>query len=797
MSTSNIIGIPTSRVSDLFIRQQMINQIEAEQTQMATTEQQLSTGYRFSTPSSDPIAAMQVISLQSMLADNTQVQTNLTSAGTYLSETDSALQSAATLLTQARATAVGAIGSTVTDTERSAAVQQLQQDIQQLVTIGNQQFNGRYLFAGSNDATAPFTTTASGAVEYSGNQNSILTYGDLNALLASNVTGDQAFGTISQGMQGTDLQPAVNYDTPLADLNQGAGVSLGSIAISDGHSTSIVNLQGCQTIGDVAAQISAHPPAGRSLQVQLTGSGLQISLDPDPAGGFPAAQDNLSVSEVAGGTTAADLGILQPRGVGSSLLLSGALDPILTTTTPLSSLLGTPATAYVQMDGASNDIVLQANSNGAAAADGTLLNGVTVHFVDDAPAAGQESADFDPGTAASGGNAGAPGTLTVHVAVGESTAQQIINAINSVSGLPFQAMLAPTSRTSSAPEPLGDLPADAVTSGGSGTSLDQDSGLQLVNDGKTYTVTFDDDKTVGDLINTINQSGAGMVAQINQNGTGISICSRLSGPNFSIGENGGDTATQLGVRTLAAGTQLADLNSGQGVGLASAGSGGTDFTISQPAQNIQLNIDLTGLTTVGQVCDTINQAAQTAGANFTAQLNSVGNGIELVDNNPGDGTITVTSSATSTAAVDLGLVPPGQTQASSIAGTAPGAPSQTLVGADVGPQTTQGVFTALLQLTQALQNNDDTAAQSAVSLLDQSTLNLNNAQVELGARQQGLDALQQRAQTDQTNLQQLMSTYYDTDAAQAASDLMAEQVAYQASLQATGSILQFTLLNYL
>ena len=87
---------------------------------------------------------------------------------------------------------------------------------------------------------------------------------------------------------------------------------MGSIAVSDGHSTSIVNLQGCQTIGDVAARIRANPPANRSLDVEVTGTGLVISLDPDPAGGFPASQDNLSVREVGGGTTAADLGILQP-----------------------------------------------------------------------------------------------------------------------------------------------------------------------------------------------------------------------------------------------------------------------------------------------------------------------------------------------------------------------------------------------------------------------------------------------------------------------------------------------------
>jgi flagellar hook-associated protein 3 FlgL len=381
--------------------------------------------------------------------------------------------------------------------------------------------------------------------------------------------------------------------------------------------------------------------------------------------------------------------------------------------------------------------------------------------------------------------------------VGETTPQQIVNAINNVAGLPFQAFLDPTDPASAASQPLTQLPVDALTSGGSGTAFDQTSGLQITNDGKTYTVGFGEAQTVGDLLNTIQQSGAGMLAQINASKTGIEICSRLSGPNFTIGENGGSTATQLGVRTLTAATQLADLNSGSGVGLLPTGATGSDFSITQPDQNIQLDVNLTGLTTVGQVCDYINRSAQAAGANFSAQLDSTGNGIELVDKNPADGTITVTANSQSTAAADLGLIPAGQTSASSTAVVVGSSTQQQLTGTDTNPQATPGVFTALLQLSRALQNNDTSGVQKALSLLDQSTQSLSDTQAELGARQQGLDTLQQRVQTEQTDLQQLMSTEYDTDVAQAASDLTAEQVAYEASLRATGSILQFTLLNYI
>ena len=93
---------------------------------------------------------------------------------------------------------------------------------------------------------------AAGNVVYSGTSEPTESYVDLNQLSATSITGDQAFGAISQPVQGAALTPALSADTPLADLNGGQGVAPGSIAISDGHSTSIVNLSGAQTLGDVA-----------------------------------------------------------------------------------------------------------------------------------------------------------------------------------------------------------------------------------------------------------------------------------------------------------------------------------------------------------------------------------------------------------------------------------------------------------------------------------------------------------------------------------------------------------------
>ena len=248
----SIIGISTAGVSNQSVQDQLVSELDSEQTQMNQLETEISTGYQFQLPSQDPQAALQVKSIQSLLERKTQVQTNISASQSSLSQTDSTLSSVSNLLTSVQSAALGAVGSTATAAQRQAVVQQIDQAVQQMITLGNTQFNGQQLFGGTNTTTPPFSMNAAGNVVYSGSSDPTESYVDLNQLFATSVTGDQAFGAISQPVQGAALTPALSPDTPLADLNGGQGVAAGSIAISDGHSTSVVNLSGAQTLGDVA-----------------------------------------------------------------------------------------------------------------------------------------------------------------------------------------------------------------------------------------------------------------------------------------------------------------------------------------------------------------------------------------------------------------------------------------------------------------------------------------------------------------------------------------------------------------
>jgi flagellin-like hook-associated protein FlgL len=504
----------------------------------------LATGQRIQLPSEDADAALRIISLQRLLERKEQIKTNLQTGQSFLTATDTALSTVSGALAEARGVALGAVGTTASDSEREAAAMVIQETIRHLMDVGNQNFRDRYLFAGSGTTAQPFETTALGLVQYLGDEGRLSSYSDLDLLFDTNLHGSEVFGAVSQPVLGSvDLDPVLTFDTRLADLRGGLGISPGSITISDGSNTSTIDLSSAETIGDLAALIRAGSGA-ITLDVEITPAELKII-------GAPA--ELLTIREAGGGTVAEELGILTTT--PTNTVVSKDLDPVLRLTTRRDDLLGTRSYAVVRSSGGDNDIIFEAD------AAGTASDGIKIVFEDDPslmPGA-EEVASYDSFSR----------TLTVTVNAGGTQARHVVAAVEAAHALgtvPLTARLDPLDEQSQGRGTV-DLtpPGGTPISGGSGTTFDKQSGLQIVNGAATHVLSFADAETVEDMLNVLNASDAGVLAEINRDAAGIDIRSRVSGADFMIGENGGDTATQLGVRTFTAQTRLEDLNHGAGV----------------------------------------------------------------------------------------------------------------------------------------------------------------------------------------------------------------------------------------
>lgn len=883
------IGIPSTRVSDLFVRQRLLRQVQSDQAELFRVQQQVSSGKRIGIPSEDAPASSRIMSLQRLLERKEQVLLNLKTNESYMLTTDSAMGTVSGMLAEARGVALGVIDTISTQEQRDAAAQQISEVIRQLQDAGNQKFRGRYLFSGSSTDVRPFETAASGVVRYNGNETHLRSYSDIDLLFDTNLTGAEVFGAISEPVLGTaHLTPALSLSTPLSDLHHGEGVAPSSILISDGSGDAVeIDLSTARTVGDVVEMIRSEPTVGKNLHVELSRTGLNITL--------PGTSGLLAIREVGNGITAHELGIFNDAGVPAGTTLVGQpLDPVVQPTTQLDALFGSRARAYLYFDGMDNNITIEADANGPQ------YNNLQISFYDDHTVLdpGTEQVHYDPDAD--------PPTLRININSDKSTAADVVNAINTAPGLPYTAAIDTLDGGSGSGAGFIDLGVTGQTAGGQGGDFDR-TGLQIVNARQTFTFTFEDAETVQDLVNRLNTSSADLVASINDTGSGINIRSRVSGADFMIGENGGTTAQQLGVRTFTRDTQLADLNFGRGVhddesGAAAAtakfvfsglnndlqieaaaegaqwngfsvrfvdpgdafteesatydpaakqitftirsgettaakivevfektpglcddfrislpddgnqtnngsgvvrvatettaggAAGGVDFTITR-ADGRVLEVDVGGLETIGELLDHINgdlQADVPVAERLVARLAANGNGIELVDNSVGPGRLTVTRSFLSTAAIDLGLVPQGEESAVGSAGF-----PATLTGADANPLETEGLFTALLRLEDALRNNDLLEVQRAVDLLDAHSVTMSFKRAELGAREQALEILQYRIETEEIDLEGSLSEDYDVDFAAAVSEMAARQASYQAALQSSANIFQMTLLDYL
>jgi flagellin-like hook-associated protein FlgL len=874
-------------VSDQLVRTRLLSQLQLDQRSLFVIQNQLSSGQRIALPSEDAPAAQRAITLQGLIERKVQVQTNLTTNLSYLNATDASLNSVSSLLNDVRGAALGVVDTTSTDAQRAAVAAEVRRALDQLVDTANQNFRGRYLFAGTRTTVQPFELLGTQVV-YHGNEGELKSFSDIDVLFESSVSGNAVFGALSEAIRGTaDLTPALTLDTRLTDLNGGLGVSQGAIAISDGTTTSKIDLSGAKTIGDVAQFIEQQPPNGRSLTVSISATGLVIGID--SAGG-----GNLTVTEVGGGTLARELGILQESGNLTLPVVGGDLNPRLSRTTSLDDILGARAQGRLISAGKNNDLLIE------AAANGDEFNGTRVQLVDDrllqaAPgvAQGSEFAEYDTlarsaraslhlsgldndivltanmagldfnnvkinivvagdvkdsptavydsglktitlgiddsdettlaglvaaieantpfsvspdgslgegfdGAAAvlavnagivtgnTGNSGGEAGTLYVHIERDATTAIDVAQAINNEGAFRAEVDRRDALSLSQAGAGIVEIDAVATTTGGAGEVFDRDSGILVTSGGQEYEISFATAESIEDVLNILNGSPANLLAEVNASGTGVDVRSRLSGGDFAIGENGGQTASQLGIRTLTEATSLAELNRGRGVLVAD----GLDFTI-QRRDGATLDIDVSSAITIGDVLDLINSHVDNQDPNaVVARLTQFGNGIELVDDNTaGIAELSVIDAQHSQAAIDLGLIPVGET-----VGTGPGG---SITGRDVNPSETEGVFNTLIRLQQALLAGDVDEIGRALGMLDTDLERVNFTRAEVGARQQGLEVLQTRLESEEIELRSSLSVEIDVDITKAISDLTARQISFEASLRTTAEILQLSLLNFI
>ena len=332
--------------------------------------------------------------------------------------------------------------------------------------------------------------------------------------------------------------------------------------------------------------------------------------------------------------------------------------------------------------------------------------------------------------------------------------------------------------------------------------------LQITSLGQNRIVDLSGAQTLGDVRNLIEGTGLGLRVLINDDGTGIDVLNEVAGGQgqaLSISEVAGNdlTATMLGIRTMTAGTRLADFNDGRGVqmvdGAVNPVTGqpdpalNVDFTITLgDTAGTEIDVDLRpqDVLTVQTLIDRINSQAVAAGvavpANFRATLSDGPNGIAFVQNAAYPSAITIQEQNNSPAAGQLGLLDGAYDDATG-----------TFRAEDRAQVRVDNLFTTLIDLRDALEKNDTAGITLAGGKLEDFVSRVAETRALVGGYARRVDDAAARQEDQDVLDQTIRSNVRDLDYAEAAVRLSMLQTQYQAGLQTTALLQGQSLLNYL
>ncbi|MFU0782860.1 MAG: flagellar hook-associated protein FlgL [Thermoanaerobacterium thermosaccharolyticum] len=178
------------RVTNNMLVMNFMSDYNSNLERLQKDQNMLSTGKKVSKPSDDPVAVANILKIKTEIARNDAYTKNTNDAKSWLSLTDTALGQIGDLLQSARDLAVQGSNGTLTQSDMQSIAAQVDQIKQQLIQVGNTQYNGRYIFAGYKTNRKPFSDTN----RYAGDDGAIqFEIGAGGNTIQVNVTGDKVF----------------------------------------------------------------------------------------------------------------------------------------------------------------------------------------------------------------------------------------------------------------------------------------------------------------------------------------------------------------------------------------------------------------------------------------------------------------------------------------------------------------------------------------------------------------------------------------------------------------------------
>ena len=271
--------------NSLFYLQKSLNLVEKSQIPLLT-------GKRINNPSDDPFGTVRALKYREELGGLKNYQANLDVIEGQLDSGATTLQSLSSLLTETKAIGIQGADAAMNQADRNSLASQIDQILDEAISLANSHFGGRYLFGGTKTTEPPYSSTGSGTVNYNGDSKVNYVLISSGTKIAGNIPGSEIFHktdrgeTVFEGETGATAGTGADNgkgNTTLSVLH-GATSYAGASGVSAGTSSAsgdtIIGASGAHTL---TLNVGTPPTTGTvSLDDGETVS-FDITADPDPA----------------------------------------------------------------------------------------------------------------------------------------------------------------------------------------------------------------------------------------------------------------------------------------------------------------------------------------------------------------------------------------------------------------------------------------------------------------------------------------------------------------------------------
>ncbi|KRM92174.1 flagellar hook associated protein [Liquorilactobacillus cacaonum DSM 21116] len=262
-----------------------LSNLSVNSNNVQKTMSQLSSSKQVNKSSDDPLAASQIMNLKDLISQNESDSTTISDSLTWTQTQDSALGDVNTAMLRIKTLIQSSANGTSDSEEFEANKNEIQQNIESIVDSLNTNYGGKYVFAGQNTTTQPFSVEKDENGDITG-----IKYSGTDDNLSREISKGTTVNLVTDGSQfldetGTSTDPqnlGTFFNDLVTALNKGDTTSLSDDIMSkfEGYRQNFVNVR--SKLGSLENQLTSAQSRNETENTNLTDS-LSNKQDVDVA----------------------------------------------------------------------------------------------------------------------------------------------------------------------------------------------------------------------------------------------------------------------------------------------------------------------------------------------------------------------------------------------------------------------------------------------------------------------------------------------------------------------------------